>query len=200
MSSIITEARKTASRNGADTDAGEPLARDECRPLNTTGWTFGYRPSGKVSETRHRSYDGIPRLGNRQRRGSARVDRLCSTRKPLGQVPALTGKAQALPQRKTTLVVIIRASHWKETGTQGVASLDGGIGAGLFPKARPRGTTPRAVSLRTARGPRRYRCTSFPGDTRDILPLASSPLTPDYGDELWALPAQESVSVLLQQL
>jgi len=31
----------------------------------------------------------------------------------------------------------------KLKGTQGVASLDRGIGAGLFPEARPRGTTPR---------------------------------------------------------
>jgi len=33
----------------------------------------------------------------------ARVDRLCSTRKALGQVSARTGKAQVLPQRKATL-------------------------------------------------------------------------------------------------
>ena len=31
----------------------------------------------------------------------------------------------------------------EETGTQGVASLDRGIGAGLFPEARPREITPR---------------------------------------------------------
>ena len=53
-----------------------------------------------------------------------------------------TGKAQALPRRKTTLVVIIKTSNRKETGTQGVASLVHGIGAGLFPEAGFRGTTP----------------------------------------------------------
>ena len=33
-----------------------------------------------------------------------------------------------------------------------------------------------------------------------MLPLASSSLTPDYGDELWALPALESVSVHIPHL
>ena len=80
---------------------------------------------------------------NRHCRGSARVNRLCGTSRSLGQVPAQTGKAQSLPRRKTTLVVIIRTSNRKETGTQGVASLGRGIGAGLFPEAQPRGTTPR---------------------------------------------------------
>jgi len=57
-----------------------------------------------------------------------------------GQVPAPAGKAQVLPQRKTTLVVITRTSYRKETGTQDVASLDRGIGAGWFPEAlRPEG-------------------------------------------------------------
>jgi len=63
---------------------------------------------------------------------------LCSTRKSLGQVPAQTGKAQVLPRRKTTVVVIIRrTSNRKETGTKGVVSLDRGIGVELFPEARP---------------------------------------------------------------
>jgi len=41
------------------------------------------------------------------------------------------------------VVIIRRTSDRKETGTQGVASLDRGIGAGLFPETRLRGTTPR---------------------------------------------------------
>ena len=104
-----------------------------------------------------------------------------------------------LPQRKTTLVVIIRTSNWKETGTQGVASLGHGIEVGLFPEARPRGTAPRVgncgivADSSKARGitiaPRRQ-------ETRGMrLPLASSSLTSDYGDELWAWPAHNSVSV-----
>jgi len=84
-------------------------------------------------------------------------------------------------------------------GTQGVASLGHGIGAGLFPVAQPRGTTPRVGNRcivadgSKARGDtaaRRGR------ETRGImLPLASLSLTPDYGDELGALPALDSVSV-----
>ena len=91
---------------------------------------------------------------------------------------------------------MIRIERGRETGTQGVASLDRGIGAGLFPEARPRGTIPRVGNRfivadgREARGD-----TAAPRgqETRGImLPLASSSLTPDYGDELWALPAQEA--------
>ena len=81
-------------------------------------------------------------------------------------------------------MVIIRTSHRKETGTQGVASLDRGIGAGLFSEARPRRTTPRVGN--------RY-IVADGSETRGIvLPLASPPLTPDYGDGLWALPAHEA--------
>jgi hypothetical protein len=122
--------------------------------LNTTGGTFRYGPGRKVSETRHtvlgrHTETGQPTLGSGR-------PTLQHQRTP-GQVPAQTGKAQVLPQRKTTLMVIIgRTSNRKETGTQGVASLGRGIGAGLFPEARPRGTTPRvgnrciAVSSQTA--------------------------------------------------
>jgi hypothetical protein len=87
----------------------------------------------------------------------------------------------------------------KLKGTQGVASLDRGIGAGLFPEARPRGTTPRVGNrCIVADGSEARGDTAAPRcqETRGImLPLASSSLTPDYGDELWALPALESVSV-----
>jgi len=41
------------------------------------------------------------------------------------------------------VVIIRRTSNRKETGTQGVASLDRRIEAGLFPEAWPRVTTPR---------------------------------------------------------
>jgi len=74
---------------------------------------------------------------------------------------------------------------------QGVASIDHGIGAGLFPKARPRGTTPRVGNRcivadgLEARGDRAAPCGQ---ETRGImLPLASLSLTPDYGEELTAL-------------
>jgi len=97
------------------------------------------------------------------------------------------------------VVIIRRTSNWKETGTQGVASLDHEIGAGLFPEAQPRGKTPRV----------RNRCIIADGlealgdpaasrgrETRGImLPLASLSLTPDYGDKHWALPALDSVSI-----
>ena len=72
----------------------------------------------------------------------ARLGSTLQHRRIPGQVSAQTGKAQELLQRKTTLVIIGRISNRKETGTQGVASLDHGIGAGLFLEARPRGTTP----------------------------------------------------------
>jgi len=84
-------------------------------------------------------------------------------------------------------------------GTQGAASLDRGIGAGLFPEAWPRGTTPR-VGKRciVIDGSKAQGDTVAPHgqETREIMrPLASSSLTPDYGDELWALPVHNSVSI-----
>jgi len=104
-----------------------------------------------------------------------------------------------LPRRKTTLVVSIRTSNWKETGTLGVASLGLRIGAGLFPKARPRGTTPRVGNrCIVADGSKARGDTVAPlgQETRGMmLPLASLSLTPDYGDELWAWPAHDSVSL-----
>ena len=84
-------------------------------------------------------------------------------------------------------------------GTQGAASLDHGIGAGLFPEARPRGTTPRVGNCCiVADGSKARGDTLAPRgqETQEImLPLTPSSLTPDYGDELWALPAHDSVSV-----
>ena len=75
-------------------------------------------------------------------------------------------------------------------GTQGAASLDCRIGAGLFPEAWPGGTTPRVgnhcmvVDDSKARGdtvaPRGQEIRGI------MLTLTSSSLTPDYGDELWA--------------
>jgi len=54
-------------------------------------------------------------------------------------------------------------------GTQGVASLDRGIGPGLFPQARwaeyQHHESGIAVSLQMARSPRRYCCSPFSGDT-----------------------------------
>ena len=68
-------------------------------------------------------------------------------------------------------MVIIRTSNRKETGTQGVASLGRGIGAGLFPEARrpeeQHHESGIAVSLQTAGGPRRYCCMTLSGDTWD---------------------------------
>jgi len=97
------------------------------------------------------------------------------------------------------VVIIRRTSNRKETGTQGVASLDRGIGAGLFPEARPRGTTPRIGNrCIIADGLEARGDTAAPRgrETQGImLPLASLSLTPDYSDELWALPALGSVSV-----
>ena len=116
-----------------------------------------------------------------------------------GQVPAQTGKAQELLQRKTTLVIIRRISNRKETGTQGAASLDRGIGVGLFPEARPRGTTPRVGNRCIVTDGLKARDDTVAPRGQKIrgmmLQLASSSLTPDYGDELWALPGHDSVSV-----
>jgi len=170
-----------------------------CYTLNTTGSEFGYGLGRKVSKTRHtvlgrHTETGLPQLSGLGSGGPTLQHRMIP-----GQVPAQTGKAQELLQRKTTLVIIGRMSNRKETGTQGVASLDRGIGAGLFPEAWPRGTTPRVGN----------RCivadsSKAQGDTVEprgqetrgmMLPLASSSLTPDYGDELWALPAHDRVSV-----
>ena len=87
----------------------------------------------------------------------------------------------------------------RKMSTQGVGSLGRKIVAGLFPEARPRGTTPRVGNRgivadgSKARGDTVAPCGQ---ETRGMmLPPASSLLTPDYGDELWALPAHNSVSV-----
>jgi len=84
-------------------------------------------------------------------------------------------------------------------GTQGVASLGRGIGAGLFPVAQPRGTTPRVGNrCIVADGSKARGDTAAPHGRETLgimLPLVSLSLTPDYGDELWALPALEGVSV-----
>jgi len=92
-----------------------------------------------------------------------------------------------------------RTSNRKVTGTQGVASLDRGIGAGLFPEARPRGTAPRVGNrCIVADGLEAQGDTAAPRgrETRGImLPLASLSLTPEYGDELRALPVLDSLSV-----
>jgi hypothetical protein len=169
-----------------------------CYTLNTTGSEYGYGPGRKVSETCHTVLGRHTETGQPTASGSARVDRLRSTRKPLGQVPAQTGKAQALPQRKTTLVAIIRTSNRKETGTQGVASLIAEW-RGVVPEARPGGTTPRVGNrCIVADGLEARGDTAAPRgqETRGImLPLASLSLTPDDGEELWALPALDSGSV-----
>jgi len=82
---------------------------------------------------------------------------------------------------------------------QGAASLDHGIGAWLFPEARLRGTTPQVGNrCNIADGSKARDDTVAPHgqETRGImLPVASSSLTPDYGDELWALPAHDSMNV-----
>jgi len=88
-----------------------------CYTLKTTGSEFGYGLGRKVSETHHMV------LGWHTKTGQLIVSGLGSGRltlqhqRTLGQVPAQTGKAQVLPQRKTTLVVIIgHTSNRKENG------------------------------------------------------------------------------------
>jgi len=87
----------------------------------------------------------------------------------------------------------------RKTGMQGAPSLDRGIGAGLFPVARHRGTTPRVGNrCIVTDGSKARGDTIAPHgqETRGImLPLTSSSLTPDYGDELGASPVLDSMSV-----
>jgi len=86
-----------------------------------------------------------------------------------------------------------------KTGTQGAASLDRGIGVGLFPEARPRGRTPQVGNrCIVADGSKARDDTIAPHgqEIREImLPLASLSLTLDYGNERRALPAHDSISV-----
>jgi len=86
-----------------------------------------------------------------------------------------------------------------KTGTQGAARLDRGIGVGLFPQTQPRGTTPRVGNrCIVADGSKAQDDTVAPRgqEIQEImLPLASSSLTLNYGNELWALPGHDSVSV-----
>jgi len=71
---------------------------------------------------------------------------------------------------------------------QAATSLDRGIGTGLFPEARPRGKAPRVGNrCIVTDGSKARGDTVAPRgqETRGMmLPLASSSLTPDYGDEL----------------
>ena len=94
---------------------------------------FGYRPGRMVLETRHTVLGQHPatRQSTRSWLGSSQLT--LQHRRIPGQVPAQTRKAQVLPQRKTTLVVIIRTSNRKESGMQRVPSLGRGIGVG-FPE------------------------------------------------------------------
>jgi len=170
-----------------------------CYTLNTTGLEYGYGPGRKVSETRHTV------LGRHTETGQPTASGLSSGQPTLrhqevpGPSTGTAGKAQVLPRRKTTLVVIIRTSNRKEMGTQGVASLGRGIGAGLLPEARPRGTTPPVGNRGIVADVLRARGDTVAPRGREtrgmMLPLASLSLTPDYGDELWALPAHDSVSI-----
>ena len=100
------------------------------------GSGFGYGPGRKVSETRHKFLGRHPETGQPTPSGLSFGRLTLQHWRIPGQVPAQTGKVRVLPQRKTTLVVIIRTSDRKEMGTQGVASLGRGIGAGLFPGAQ----------------------------------------------------------------
>ena len=97
------------------------------------------------------------------------------------------------------MVIIRRTSNRKETEMQGVVSLVPGIGAELFPEAWSRGTTLRVGNrCIVADGLEARGDTAAPRgrETRGImLPLTSLSLTPNYGDELWALLALDSASI-----
>jgi len=77
-----------------------------CYTLNIMGRTFGYGPGRKVSETRHTVLGRHTETEQPTPLGLGWGQPTLQHRMIPGQVPAQTGKAQALPQRKTTLVVI----------------------------------------------------------------------------------------------
>jgi len=79
---------------------------DSCYTLNITGQTFGYGLGRKVSETRHTVLGWNTETRQPTPSGFGSGQPTLQHRMIPGQVPAQTGKAQVLPQRKTTLVVI----------------------------------------------------------------------------------------------
>jgi hypothetical protein len=94
----------------------------------------------------------------------------------------------------------------KLKGSLGAESLDRGTGAGLFPEARPRGTTPTSreplYRRRRPGGLRRYCCTPGCQETQGImLPLVSSPLAPDYDERtLGIASARERTTVTCRRM
>jgi len=71
------------------------------------GSEFGYGPDRKVSETRHTGLGRHIETGQPILSGLDSGQLTLQHRRTPGQVEVQTGKAQVLPQRKTTLVVII---------------------------------------------------------------------------------------------
>ena len=175
-----------------------PPPMTTCYTLITTGSESGYEPGRKVSETRHTV------LGRHTETGQPTTSGLDSGRPTLRhqETPGPstgTGNAQALPQRKTTLVVIIRrTSNRKENGNARRCESRSRNRSGVVSRgtAQRNNTTSRESRYRCRRPARGDTAAPRCQETRGImLPLASSSLTPDYGDELWALPALDSVSV-----
>jgi len=148
------------------------LVCPSCYTLNTTGSEGGYGPGRKVSETHHTVLGRHPETGQPTLSGLGSIRPTLQHRRIPGQLPAQTRKAQVLPQRKTTLVVIIsRTSNRKENGNARSCESRLRNRSGVV----SRGTAQRNNTMsweslyrrRRLEGPRRYRCTPWSGDTRD---------------------------------
>jgi hypothetical protein len=175
----------------------------ECYTLNTTGSEYGYGPGRKVSETRHTV------LGRHTETGQPTASGLGSGQPTLRhqEVPGPSTGADRESASAAAEEDNLGGHHKKDKQSEG-----NGNARSCESRSRNRsGVVSRGTAQRNNTTSREslYRCivadsleargdTAAPRcqETRGImLPLASLSLTPDYGDEPWALPAHGSVSV-----
>ena len=150
----------------------EHLQVRTCYTIKTTGSEFGYEPGRKVSETRHMVLEWNTETGLPTQMGFGSGRPTLQHWMIPGQVLVLTGKAQVLLWRKTTLVVIIsRTSNWKENGNARSCESRSRNRSGVVSRgtAQRNNTTSRKSLYRRRRleDTRQYHCTPWSGDTKD---------------------------------
>jgi len=168
---------------------------DDCYTLNITGRTFGYRQGRKVSETHHTVLGRHTETGQPTLAGLGSGQPTLPHQKVPGPSTGADQESASAAAEEDNL-----GGHHKDKQSEG-----NGNTRSCESRSRnrsvviSRGTTPRVGNrCIVADGSKARGDTAAPRGRKTqgiMLPLASLSLTPDYGDELWALPALDSVSV-----